>query len=78
MPLASPRAGPSWTTKLKFVSHQIADDAMAVQIPFNVPPITDRELDYLRDAIERRELAGNGHYTRLCTSGSNLTLGTLA
>jgi len=33
-----------------------------------IPPITGDELDCLRDAIERRELAGNGHYTQLCNS----------
>jgi dTDP-4-amino-4,6-dideoxygalactose transaminase len=45
------------------------------RVPFNLPPITHRELDYLRDAIERRELAGNGHYTRICGTWLEQRLG---
>src|SRR5436190_13518 len=44
-------------------------------VPFNLPPITHRELDYLRNAIERRELAGNGHYTRMCCAWLERRLG---
>jgi dTDP-4-amino-4,6-dideoxygalactose transaminase len=36
-------------------------------VPFNRPQAVGRELDYLRDAIDRHELAAGGHYTRLCT-----------
>ena len=35
-------------------------------VPFNRAPITGGELDNIRDAIHRRELCGDGHYTRLC------------
>ena len=35
-------------------------------IPFHRPPITGRELDLLRQAIERRELSGDGHFTKQC------------
>jgi dTDP-4-amino-4,6-dideoxygalactose transaminase len=35
-------------------------------IPFNRPSITGRELDYIQDAIERGQLSGDGHYTKLC------------
>jgi dTDP-4-amino-4,6-dideoxygalactose transaminase len=35
-------------------------------VPFNRPVITGRELDLLRDALERRELSGDGHFTRQC------------
>jgi len=48
---------------------------MPTPIPFNVPPLTGRELEYVRDAIERRELAGNGRYTQLCTSWMKERLG---
>jgi dTDP-4-amino-4,6-dideoxygalactose transaminase len=45
------------------------------RVPFNVPPITHREVHYLRDAIRRRELAGNGHYTRICCTWLEQRLG---
>jgi dTDP-4-amino-4,6-dideoxygalactose transaminase len=37
-------------------------------IPFNRPPITGRELDALREAIERRELSGDGYFSKQCES----------
>jgi dTDP-4-amino-4,6-dideoxygalactose transaminase len=36
------------------------------RIPFNRAPITGREFGFIREAIERGELAGNGHFTRQC------------
>jgi len=36
-------------------------------VPFNRPQAVGRELEYLRDAIDRHELAAGGHYTQLCT-----------
>src|SRR5215831_18311966 len=47
---------------------QISGKPMPEYIRLFIPPITGDELDCLRDAIERRELAGNGHYTQLCNS----------
>ncbi|MFB6258226.1 MAG: dTDP-4-amino-4,6-dideoxygalactose transaminase [Flavobacteriales bacterium] len=35
-------------------------------IRFNKPYQTGRELEYIRDALERGRLAGNGHYTQKC------------
>jgi dTDP-4-amino-4,6-dideoxygalactose transaminase len=35
-------------------------------IPFNSPYTTGEELDCIRQAIERRHLSGDGHFTRLC------------
>ena len=35
-------------------------------IPFNRPPVVGRELDYIADALQRRHLSGDGHYSRLC------------
>jgi dTDP-4-amino-4,6-dideoxygalactose transaminase len=35
-------------------------------IPFNIPPITGRELSLLQEAIARRELSGDGHFTKQC------------
>ena len=37
-------------------------------IPFNLPPITGRELRFLQEAIERRELSGDGYFSRQCES----------
>jgi dTDP-4-amino-4,6-dideoxygalactose transaminase len=35
-------------------------------IPFNRPSLAGRELDYIRDSIERRHISGDGIYTRRC------------
>lgn len=37
-----------------------------MDVLFNVPPVTGRELEYIGDAIGRRHLSGDGHYTKLC------------
>ena len=39
---------------------------MPPPIPFNRPPITGRELSLLQEAIERRELSGNGYFSKQC------------
>ncbi len=36
-------------------------------IPFNRPSIAGEELDYIRDAIARGQLSGDGHYTQQCS-----------
>jgi dTDP-4-amino-4,6-dideoxygalactose transaminase len=35
-------------------------------IPFNRPSLTGREMDYVRDAVARGHISGNGWYTRRC------------
>jgi hypothetical protein len=47
------RATPIWTT-------------VSSSIPFNRPPITGRELSLLKEAIERRELSGDGYFMKQC------------
>lgn len=37
-------------------------------IPFNKPSIVGNEINYIRDAIARGQLSGDGHYTRLCNN----------
>src|SRR5450631_2637375 len=37
-------------------------------VPFNLPSIAGRELSFIADAVGRGQLAGDGHYTRLCQS----------
>ena len=44
-------------------------------IPFNLPSVDDCEFKYLSDAIKRRELAGNGHYTQICNKWLERRLG---
>ena len=37
------------------------------KIAFNVPFITGKELDYIKDAVEKLgHISGNGDYTRKC------------
>lgn len=35
-------------------------------IPFNLPYLSGREFDYMKDAAERGHLSGNGYYTKRC------------
>ncbi len=35
-------------------------------INFNVPPFTGKEMDYIKDAIERQKICGDGLYTKKC------------
>lgn len=37
-----------------------------MNIPFNKPFLTGQELSYIQDAHDRGQLAGDGHYTKLC------------
>jgi TDP-4-keto-6-deoxy-D-glucose transaminase len=37
-----------------------------VTIPFNKPYLTGKELDYIKDAVNRGKISGNGHYTQKC------------
>ena len=43
--------------------------------PFNRAPVTGGELDNIRDVLERRVLAGNGHYTQQCQNWLKARLG---
>lgn len=37
-------------------------------IPFNVPPCTDDELDYVKSAIDAHKISGDGKFTKKCNS----------
>jgi dTDP-4-amino-4,6-dideoxygalactose transaminase len=37
-----------------------------IEVPFNVPTLAGRELEYIRKAIENSHLSGNGQFTVLC------------
>ena len=45
-------------------------------IPFNKPPVTGKELEYIQDAIESRRLSGDGKYTKLCHEWFESATGT--
>lgn len=45
-------------------------------VPFNLPPVMGDELDAIGDAIARRRLAGDGHYTKLCETWLSERLGS--
>jgi dTDP-4-amino-4,6-dideoxygalactose transaminase len=45
------------------------------RIPFNVPLVKGRELDYIREAIANRHLAGNGPFTAKCHAWLEAQLG---
>lgn len=36
-------------------------------IPFNKPPFTGKELDYMRHAVENSKICGDGEFTKKCT-----------
>lgn len=35
-------------------------------IPFNKPYLTGNEVEYIKEAVERGKISGNGHFTKLC------------
>ena len=39
-----------------------------IKIPFNKPYFTGKETDYIKDAVNRGHISGNGHYTKICQS----------
>lgn len=39
-----------------------------MDIPFNRPALAGREIQYIREAIRRGQLSGDGHFTRLCNA----------
>ena len=36
-------------------------------IPFNVPPVTGKELEYIESAIKSHKICGDGIFTKKCT-----------
>lgn len=45
-------------------------------IPFNIPPVTGKELDYIQDVIRNRKFSGDGKYTMYCQKWIEETTGT--
>lgn len=38
-----------------------------IYIPFNIPPVTGKEIIYISDVIEKRKISGDGEYTKKCS-----------
>ena len=47
-------------------------------IPFNVPPFVEQSIDYIRDAIDRHKICGDGWYTKACNEWIEDRTGTQA
>ena len=45
-------------------------------IPFNVPPCVGTELDYIKDAVEKHKICGDGEYTKKCNAWLEEKTGT--
>ncbi len=37
-----------------------------MRIPFNIPPFTGREIDYVREAVQNQKICGDGPFTKKC------------
>ncbi|WP_418752028.1 dTDP-4-amino-4,6-dideoxygalactose transaminase [Frisingicoccus sp.] len=45
-------------------------------IQFNVPPYTGKEMEYIKEAIEKRKICGDGEFTRRCNQWIEEQTGT--
>lgn len=45
-------------------------------IYFNVPPAVGRELDYIKEAVEKHKICGDGEFTKRCSAWFEETAGT--
>jgi len=41
---------------------------MTIKIPFNVPPVTGKEADYIKEAIASHKICGDGSFTKKCNA----------
>ena len=48
------------------MTHSIVEPQVRRTIPFNRPALVGNELEYVRDAVERGHISGDGLYTRRC------------
>lgn len=47
-----------------------------MMIPFNIPPFTGKEMDYIRQAVENQKICGDGPYTKKCSEWIEQKTGT--
>lgn len=45
-------------------------------IPFNIPPFTGKEMNYIRQAVENQKICGDGPYTKKCSEWIEQKTGT--
>lgn len=45
-------------------------------IPFNIPPFTGKEINYIRQAVENQKICGDGPYTKKCSEWIEQKTGT--
>ena len=45
-------------------------------IPFNIPPYTGKEMEYIRQAVENQKICGDGPYTKKCSEWFEQKTGT--
>ncbi|MDO4514022.1 MAG: dTDP-4-amino-4,6-dideoxygalactose transaminase [Lachnospiraceae bacterium] len=45
-------------------------------IPFNIPPYTGKEMEYIRQAVENQKICGDGPYTKKCAEWFEQRTGT--
>lgn len=45
-------------------------------IPFNIPPFTGKEMDYIRQTVENQKICGDGSYTKKCSEWIEQRMGT--
>ena len=45
-------------------------------IPFNVPPFTGKEMDYIKKAVENQKICGDGEFTKKCNEWLENKTGT--
>jgi len=60
---------------MKHASDAAGEPCLEQMIPFNRPSLVGNELAYVRDAIERGHISGDGVYTRRCESALSEILG---
>ena len=53
----------------RFVKPAIAEQP-PLNNPFNNPLVTGRELDYIRQALASKHIAGDGPFTKQCQAGA--------
>jgi len=46
-------------------------------IPFNIPPFTGKEIDYVREAVENQKICGDGPFTKQCSKWMEERTGTV-
>ena len=46
------------------------------EVPFNVPPFTGREIEYMKKAIQNRHICGDGEFTKKCQAWLEENLAT--